>query len=99
MENQVGKCFQLLNATQRLSKMKTEKDCYGVNGFEEQMGKRGQEVEVVLLKTQESEEVQVMGQKGGFWRYQQVCEQSIREVDINDAGEKGENKLKIQEDR
>lgn len=61
------------------------------------MGKRGEEVEVVLLKTQESEEVQVIGQKGGFWRYQQVCEQSIR--DINDAGEKGENKLKIQEDR
>lgn len=60
---------------------------------------RGEEVEVVLLKTQESEEVQVIGQKGGFWRYQQVYEQSIREVDINDAGEKSENKLKIQEDR
>ena len=66
--------------------MKTKKDCCsGVNGFEDQMGKRGEEVEVVLLKIPESEEVQVMGQKGGFWRYQQICEQSAREVDTNDA--------------
>lgn len=37
--------FQLLNATERLGKMKTQKRCFSaVNRFEEWMGKRGEEV-------------------------------------------------------
>ena len=47
--------------------MKTEKGCCsGVNGFADQIGKRGEEMEAVLLKTQESEEAQVMGHKVAF---------------------------------
>ena len=35
-----------------------------MNRFEEEIGKRGEEMEAVLLKTQESEEAQVNGTGG-----------------------------------
>lgn len=55
----------LLNTIKRLRRIKREKGFFsGVNRFEEGMGKRGEEMEAVLLKTQESEEAQVNGTGG-----------------------------------